>query len=263
MKSSLKTVLTLFLLGLLAAISGRPARGETTGAPTGEMVQFPAGVAGGKDTASGFIAVPGKTGRYPAVVVIHAWWGLNDWVKEQTDKLADQGFVVLAVDLYDGHAATDPSEARELRLGLKDEDAMRDTMAAFYYLATRKDVDRDHIGALGWDMGGGYALKLAVNQPHLAACVVNYGTLPTDPNDIQQILAPVLGNFGALDRGVLPSDVQYFEKALKNLNKRVDIKIYDDAGHGFANPANKDSYQPLDAADAWSRTIAFFNKTLK
>ena len=112
-------------------------------------------------------------------------------------------------------------------------------------------------------MGGGYALKLAMYQPHLAAVVVNYGTPPTDPTDLQQIVAPVLGNFGALDKGVLPADVQMFEKTMKNISRRVDIKIYDDAGHGFANPDDKQTYQPQDAADAWARSVAFLNKSLK
>lgn len=260
MKATLKIFTALTLLGLLIAVWGSVVHAGAANAPPGEMVQFSAG---GKDTASGFLVTPEKAGRHPAVVVIHAWWGLNDWVKEQTAKLAAQGFVALAVDLYGGHAATDSSEARNLRLGLKDDAAIRDTLGAYYYLASRNDVDRDRIGAVGWDMGGGYALKLAMYQPHLAACVVNYGALPTDPNDIQQILAPVLGNFGALDRGVLPADVNYFEKAMKNLNRRVDIKVYDDAGHGFANPENNESYRPDAAADAWSRTIAFLNQTLK
>jgi carboxymethylenebutenolidase len=112
-------------------------------------------------------------------------------------------------------------------------------------------------------MGAGYAVRLAISRPRLGACVVNYGTLPTDPNDIQQILAPVLGNFGALDRGVQPSDVTSFEKTMKNLSRRVDIKIYDGARHGFQNPDNKDTYQPEAAADAWARSVAFLNKTLK
>lgn len=246
----------LFFLAVLTTCSSSRADTSKTG-----MVQFPAGT--GSDMVSGFVAEPNTAVRHPAVVVIHTWWGLDDWIKEQTQKLADQGFVALAVDLYDGHVATDPSTAQELRAALKDGVAIRDLMAAFAYLYTRKDVDRDHIGAIGWDMGGGYALKLAMYQPHLAACVVNYGTLPTDPNDIQQIIAPVLGNFGGRDKGVLPADVQSFEKTMKNISRRVDIKIYDDAGHGFANPSNKNTYQPEAAADAWVRSVAFLNKTLK
>ena len=170
------------------------------------------------------------------MIVIHAWWGLNDWVKDQAQKLGEAGFVALAVDLYGGHVATDSSSALDLRMALKDDVALRDMQAAFDYLMTRNDVDRDHIGVIGWDMGGAYALKLAMTQPRLGACVVNYGALPTDPNDIQLIFAPVLGNFAALDRGVLPTDVQSFEKTMKNLSRRVDIKIYDGAKHGFENP---------------------------
>jgi carboxymethylenebutenolidase len=254
MKFSLDSVLAVCLLAFAAATSVLGAD-----APKAEPVQFPAG----KDTVGGLLTEPAGAGRHPAVIVIHAWWGLNDWVKEQAQKLAEQGFVTLAVDLYGGHVATDSSGALDLRMGLKDEVAIRDVQAAFDYLLTRNDVDRDHIGAMGWDMGAAYALKLAISQPRLAACVVNYGALPTDPNDIQVIFAPVLGNFGALDRGVLPSDVQSFEKTMKNLSRRVDIKIYDDAKHGFENPADKDNYQPEAAEDAWARSIAFLKKNLK
>lgn len=248
------------VLGIFLFVAAVTAFGAET--PKTGMVQFPASTTG-TEMVSGFVAEPTTSARHPAVIVIHTWFGLNDWIKEQTEKLAEQGFVALAVDLYDGHVATDPSSARELKAGLKEGIAVRDLMAAYAYLYTRKDIDRDHIGAIGWDMGGAYALKLAMYQPHLAACVVNYGTLPTDPTDIQQIVAPVQGNFGALDKGVLPSDVDLFEKTMKNISRRVDIKIYDGAGHGFANPDDKQTYQPEAAADAWSRSVAFLNKSLK
>lgn len=223
-----------------------------------ETVTFPSG----KETVSGFLATPEKPGRYPGVIVIHEWWGLNDWVKEQAKKIADQGYVALAVDLYRGKTATDPNEAHELMRGLPQDRAVSDMQAAFAYLGTRKDVS-DRIGSVGWCMGGGYSLQLAIHQPHLAACVVNYGALPTDPNDIQQIIAPVLGNFGAEDRGITPADVHAFEKSLKTLGRRVDLKIYDGAGHAFENPNNQTGYRPEAAADAWARTITFLNKTLK
>jgi carboxymethylenebutenolidase len=236
--------------------------GAAAEAPKTSTVQFPASQTG-TETVSGFVAEPTTNVRHPAVIVVHTWFGLDDWIKERTEKLAEQGFVALAVDLYDGHVATDPSNALELRMGLKDDIALRDLMAAYAYLYGRKDVDRDHIGAIGWDMGGGYALRLAMYQPHLAACVVNYGTLPTDPTDIQQITAPVLGNFGTLDKGVLPTDVQMFEKTMKNMSRRVDIKMYDGAGHGFANPDNKQTYQPDAATDSWTRSVTFLQKSLK
>lgn len=257
MKFNLNKLFAYMAAGLLGLLLAMPA--TAADALKMEPVQFPAG----KDTVAALLTLPPGAGRHSAVIVIHPWWGLNDWIKDQSQKLAAQGFVALSVDLYAGRVAKDASEALDLRMGLKDDLAIREVQAAFDYLMARNDVDHDHIGVIGWDMGGAYALKLAMLQPRLGACVVNYGALPTDPNDIQVIFAPVLGNFAGLDRGVLPSDVQSFEKTMKNLSRRVDIKIYDDARHGFENPADQDNYQPDAATDAWARSIAFLKKYLK
>jgi carboxymethylenebutenolidase len=254
MKNTVRAAAAIAVLGLLAAIV--TVRAD---APKTETVQFP----NGTGTVSGFLAVPDKPGRYPALVVIHEWWGLTDWVKEQTQKLAEQGYIALAVDLYRGQVTADPEVAHELMRGLPQDRAVSDLKAAFAYLATRKDVDRDHIGSIGWCMGGGFSLQLAIHEPRLAACVVNYGALPTDPNDIQQIGAPILGSFGADDRGITPADVQAFEKTMRGMNRRIDVKIYDGAGHGFENSTNTAGYRPEAAADAWARTIAFLNKAMR
>jgi carboxymethylenebutenolidase len=254
MRHTFRVALAIAALSLLAAMV--TVRAD---APRTETVQFPSGT----ETVSGFLAMPEKPGRYPALVVVHEWWGLTDWVKEQAQKLADQGYIALAVDLYKGQVTTDPEVAHELMRGLPQDRAVSDLKAGFAYLATRKDVDRDHIGSIGWCMGGGYALQLAIHEPHLAACVVNYGALPTDPNDIQQIFAPVLGSFGANDRGITPTDVQGFEKTMRGMNRRIDVKIYDGAGHGFENSTNTAGYRPDAAADAWARTLAFLGKTMK
>ena len=248
-----KIFLPMVALGLLAF--GLALR---AGAPKTETVSYKSG----DETVSAYLALPDGAGKHPAIIVIHEWWGLNDWVKEQTEKLAEQGYVALAVDLYRGKAATDPSEAHELMRGLPQDRAIRDMQAAYAYLATRKDVKSDKIGSIGWCMGGGLSLQLAIHQPRLAACVVNYGSLPTDPNDIQQIMAPVLGNFGADDKGITPADVNAFDKTMKGMNHRIDVKIYPGAGHAFENPNNTNGYRPEAAADAWKRTIAFLQKAL-
>jgi carboxymethylenebutenolidase len=253
MNRSVKLISALAAFGLIAAALA--VRAQT---PKTQTVQFPSG----KETVGGFLAVPDKPGTYPGIIVIHEWWGLNDWVKEQTEKLAAQGYVALAVDLYRGKVATDPSEAHELMRGLPQDRGIRDMQAAYDYLAARKDVKPGRIGSIGWCMGGGLALQFAIHQPRLAACVVNYGSLPTDPNDIQQILAPVLGNFGADDKGITPADVQAFEKTMRGLNRRIDVKIYPGAGHAFENPNNTSGYRPEAAADAWKRTLAFLHNAL-
>ncbi len=124
-------------------------------------------------------------------------------------------------------------------------------------------MNKNKIGSIGWCMGGGLSLQLAVHEPKLADCVVNYGAMPTDAGDIQKIKAPVLGNFGAEDQGIPPSAVEKFEKAMQAANKPIDVKIYEGAGHAFENPNNKLGYRPEAAEDAWSRTLNFLNKTLK
>lgn len=253
MNRSLKLLLALVTAGIISA-----ALAVRADAPKTQTVEFPSG----KETITGFLALPDKPGQHPALVVIQEWWGLNDWVKEQTEKLAALGYVALAVDLYRGKTAADAAEAHELMRGLPQDRAIRDMLAAYTYLGTRKDVKPDKIGSIGWCMGGGLSLQLAIHEPHLAACVVNYGSLPTDPNDIQQIAAPVLGNFGADDRGITPADVEAFEKTMKSMNRFIDVKIYPGAGHAFENPNNTNGYRPEAAADAWARTIAFLHKTL-
>jgi len=228
-------------------------------APKTETVQFKSG----DQTIGGFLAAPDTAGPHPAIVVIHEWWGLNDWVKEQAEKLAGQGYVALAVDLYRGKTATDPGEAHELMRGLPQDRAIKDLKAAFDYLQTRPDVRKDHIAAIGWCMGGGLAVQFAVHEPLLRACVVNYGALPTDPGDLQNIGAPILGNFGADDKGITPADVKAFEQSMSKLHKFVNLKIYDNAGHGFENPNNTAAYKPEAAADAWNRTIFFLKTAVK
>ena len=217
----------------------------------------------GSDSVNGYLALPSGAGKHPAIIVIHEWWGLNDWVKKQTEKYAGQGYVALAVDLYRGQSAKTPDEAHILMRGLPDDRGLRDLEAAFVYLTSRSDVDANKIGSIGWCMGGGWSIKLAENQPRLAAFVVNYGSLPTDPEIIRQIKAPMLGNFGADDKGIPPASVQAFESAMKSDGKSPDIKIYQGAGHAFQNPDNKDGYRPEATADANQRIDDFFAKALK
>lgn len=246
------------ILACLLALGAALCAGRTQAQKT-ETVQFP----NGKGMASGFVATPEKDGRYPAVLVVQEWWGVTDWLKDQTKKLAAEGFVAMAVDFYDGKVTTDPTEAQQLFYSMTQDQAVAELQSAFAYLQTRKDVDRDRIAVMGWGLGGGYALQFAIHQPRLAACVVNYGVLPTDPNDTLLIYAAVLGNFGGNDGGVSPADAQAFEKTMTSQGKRVDFKIYDGVGHGFASPDSGASYNAAAAADAWSRSIKFLNKILR
>ena len=236
---------------LLLAVSAFGADGRTVSYKSGD------------ETVQGLLYTPAGAGPFPALVVIHEWWGLNDWAKEQASKLADEGYVALAVDLYRGKVASSPDVAHELSRGLPEDRAKRDVHAAVEFLKSQPNVKKGRIGSIGWCMGGGYSLDVALQEPDLAAAVINYGHLATDADALKKINASILGTFGAQDRGIPPEDVRKFEQALKQLGKKVDIKIYDDAGHAFENPNNTDGYRAADAADAWKRTVAFLDATLK
>ena len=217
----------------------------------------------GDETVNGMLYEPGGNGPFPAVVVIHEWWGLNDWVKEQAQKLSQHGYVTLAVDLYRGKVAATPDEAHELMRGVPQDRAIRDLLAAANYLRSLKNVKPDKVGSIGWCMGGGYSLDLAVNDPRLAAAVINYGHLATEPETLKKINAPIFGLFGGQDKGIPVDSVQAFAAALKKLGKKVDVTVYPEAGHAFQNPNNKAGYRADDALDAAKRTVNFLNSTLK
>lgn len=217
----------------------------------------------GDETVKGMLYTPVGRGPFPAIVVIHEWWGLNDWVKEQASKLAAQGYAALAIDLYRGQVADTSDMAHELSRGVPQDRALRDLHAAVEFLQSQPNVKKNRIASIGWCWGGEYALDVALQEPTLAATVINYGSLVTDPASIQKIHAAILGNFGGKDKGITPEDVGKFEAALKQAGKRADIKIYPNAGHAFENPNSKNGYRAADAADAWQRTVKFLNDTLK
>ena len=242
---------TVLLLTLLLS--------ATTFAASGKTVSYKSG----DETVHGVLFTPKGKGPFPALVVIHEWWGLVPWVKEQAAKLSDQGYVTLAVDLYRGKATDSPEVAHELMRGLPEDRANRDLLAAVQYLKSLKNVNPAKMGSIGWCMGGGYSLDLAIADPTLAADVINYGHLATDPARLQQIHAPLLGLFGAQDKGIPPADVHKFEQDLQQMGKKIDVTIYPDAGHAFQNPDNKAGYRPADTADAWNRTLEFLAATLK
>lgn len=222
-------------------------------------VSFPSG----NETVHGFLYSPSAPGRYPAIVVIHEWWGLTPWVKQQAEELSEQGYVTLAVDLYRGKIADNPEVAHELMRGLPQDRGVRDLISAANYLKTLKDVNPDRIGAAGWCMGGTFAAQFAVADPSLRAVAINYGALPTDPASLKRIHAAILGNFGALDSGITPQDVHDFAESMKAMGKPVDVKEYPDAGHAFENPDNKQGYRPADSKDAHERMREFFHRRLQ
>jgi carboxymethylenebutenolidase len=247
-KRAIGIVAVLFIAATCSAASPAP-----------KTISYPSGT----EKVTAYLALPEGVGKKPAIVVIQEWWGLNDFIRGKADEFARKGYVALAVDLYRGKVATDSDTAHQLMRGLPEERAMRDLKAAFDYLRSRDDVDATRIGSVGWCMGGGYALALALVEPKLAGSVIYYGRLVTDATKINGLLVPLLGNFGGQDKGIPRVSVQDFEKNAKAAGKSVDFKIYPDAGHGFASSKDPAVFRAADAQDADARTDAFFEKTLK
>ena len=247
----MKTFLLSMILSLAFSLSAFAVDGK------------PVSYKSGDETVNGILYTPAGKGTFPALIVIHEWWGLNDWVKQQAEKLAGQGYVALAVDLYRGRVADNPDLAHELMRGLPEDRATRDLRAAYDFLASQPNVKNNRIGSIGWCMGGGYSLDTALAEPQLAATVINYGHLATESSELKKINAPILGLFGGLDRGITPDDVKKFQQSMEKLGKKIEVIIYPAAGHAFENPNNKQGYRAEDAADAWQRTIDFLASTLK
>jgi len=235
-----------------------PAAKDAAAPHAGQMVEF----ASGSEKATGYLALPSGTGSHPAIIVIQEWWGLNDMVKAKADSFAKQGYVALAPDLYRGKVSTDPDMAHQLMRGLPEDRAVRDMKGAVAYLRGRPEVGSRRMAAVGWCMGGGYSLALALAEPKLSGAVLYYGRLVTDDAAIQSLQVPLLGNFGGQDQGIPSDTVKEFERKAKAAGKSVDFKIYPDAGHGFASQPGGQAYRADDAKDADERTDAFFKRVL-
>jgi carboxymethylenebutenolidase len=251
MGSRSRSFVVLILLAMTALL---PATSPAGGKFHSSSVSY----VSGKDTVSAYLVVPEGKGPFPAVMVIHEWWGLNPWVKEGAEKLAMEGYVALAIDLYRGKVAESADDAHQLMRGVPEDRAARDLKAAFEYLKTRKDVIPAKIGSLGWCMGGGYSLEAAVILPGLSACVICYGRLVTDSSAIAGLNASVLGIFGGTDKGIPSESALEFESTAKGMKKNVSVTVYPEAGHAFMNPNNAGGYREADALDAWARILAFF-----
>jgi carboxymethylenebutenolidase len=221
----------------------------------------------GDEEIKGFLAEPEGKGPYPAIVVIQEWWGLTDWIRDNAKRLALQGYVTLAPDLYRGKVADNPAGARELLQGMPRDRALRDLKAAVDTLAARDNVNKTRLGSIGWCMGGGYSLQLALKDERIKACAMCYGAVVTDADMLKPLNASVLGIFGEEDKGIPPAAVEKFEVALKNAGKKIEAIKEFKAGHGFMRPDNPGGRNPVyreaEAKQAWDDVEKFFAKTLQ
>ncbi len=216
----------------------------------------------GQDTVSAYMAIPEATGKHPALIVIHEWWGLTDWIKQDARNFARKGYLALAIDLYRGKLASDPSQAYRLMVSVPRERAVTDLESAFEYLRTMKNVDASRIGVIGWCMGGSYSFIAATHLPGLAACVIDYGNVDTTTAGVASIHCPVLCNFAGLDNTYTPAMGKTFAGAMRASGKRIEFYEYPDVNHAFMNPNNTSGYSEIESRVAWRRIYTFLHKYL-
>jgi carboxymethylenebutenolidase len=224
---------------------------------------------GAERELKGVLFRPEGAGPFAAVVEIHGINGISDWDYQVARKLTAAGYVTLAVDMF-GRTPRDYGDGLRLRDRIRPT-LQEDLLAASNYLRAVKDVAPDRVGALGWCMGGGYALLLAVADPRLAASVIYYGPVTPPPGprpeELTRIHAPIIGFFGQEDTSIAINSVKMFANNVRAAGKQFDLHVYPDAGHGFAEqlpmPATHGEHHATDAAaDAWVKTLAFLQKHL-
>jgi carboxymethylenebutenolidase len=219
------------------------------------------------DNTTGYLVYPELSNNtqqqqllLPAVIMIHEWLGLNEHIKNQADILAKEGYVVLAVDLYRGEVATEPSRAMELASSVRNNpaSAIENLQSAVNYVKSLEMVNGSRIASLGWCFGGDWSLQLALNSTEnpLAATVIYYGRPVTDTTSISRIDWPILGIFGDQDQAISVESVKQFASALNASDITNEIYLYEGVGHAFANPSGG-NYAPKETADAWQKTLAF------
>lgn len=245
------------IIPMLLVGSALGALGAET-APKTETVTYRSGT----DTVSAFLAEPVGSGPFPGILVIHEWWGLDDWVKDQARRLAGRGYAALAIDLYRGKVASKPEAAHELMRGVPNDRAATDLTAALAFLKSRKEIAQARFGVIGWCMGGGYAMDTALNHPEFGPTAICYGRVTTSAEDAKKFTGPILGIFGADDEGLPQATLRTFEKNLKAAGKSIDLQIYTGAGHAFMN-VNNPGYRAAQTTDAWKRIDALFDANLK
>lgn len=198
----------------------------------------------------------------PGVILIHERWGLDDGTRALADRLAAQGYVVLAIDLFGGNVATTNEESRKLILPVVENQSIADENIRQAYDFLLNTAQAPRIGAIGWSFGGNWALNTAMLFPDdLDAAVIYYGQLTSNEERLGPVNVPILGIFGENDRGVTPEKVGEFEQALQRLRKTYQIRIYPGVGHAFADPSGV-NYDEAVAEQAWTEVLAFLGQHL-
>ena len=216
---------------------------------------------------AGYLARPVKTGKYPAIIVVHENAGLSDHIRDIARRLAKEGYAALAPDFLSRQGGTMKVNPKggglsNIRETTPWQNVAEDAEAGFAYLNALPDVRADKHGLLGFCWGGEVTFASATRLNSLDAAVVFYGRSPSPLDSVKNIRAPLMAHYGEKDPGV-NKGIDESAAAMKKYNKVYDYKIYSGAQHAFNNDANADRYHAQAAKEAWGRTLDFLKKHLQ
>ena len=213
-------------------------------------------------TAPGYLAVP-ESGSGPGVVVLQEWWGVEPHIRDVCDRLAREGFLALAPDLYRGETTDQPDEAQQKMMALSMDQAEKDMRGAVDYLAEHEGFEGEGVGAVGFCLGGGLAVWAASVNPKVKAVSTFYYVMPHGKPDFSKVEAPVIGHFGTNDDFVAVDDAKALEQELRDAGVDAKFEFYEDAGHAFFNDTDRlGTYHEGHAKSAWEKTVGFFRQHL-
>jgi carboxymethylenebutenolidase len=208
----------------------------------------------------GYLARPAGHQPLPAVIVVQEWWGLDEHIKDVTRRLALEGYVALAPDLYHGEVAAEPDEARKLVMELDIAVAVDEIRVAMDYVLGRSDALGTKVGVVGFCMGGRLALKTCVADKRVGAAVAFYGR-PLDASSAAIAQAPILGVYAGEDHGIPVADARAMHAALTAAGIDNALHVYDGVDHAFFNDTRA-AYDAEAAKDAWARLLDFLGARL-
>ncbi|MEP1124983.1 MAG: dienelactone hydrolase family protein [Ilumatobacter sp.] len=228
----------------------------------GQMIEF----AAGDIDARGYLATP-ESGSGPGVIVVQEWWGLDSGIKGMADRLADNGFVALAPDLYHGELAehTEMDKAGELMNSMPPERAAADMSGAVDALLARSETTGDGVGVVGFCMGGMLTFLLAATRPDAVKAAVPFYGYPSgdDGPDVSKIEARIQGHFAETDDFFGPEGVRELEQKLQDMGKQVTLTVHQGTGHAFMSPHDAlDTYDEQLAETIWPQFTGFLHEIL-
>lgn len=214
----------------------------------------------------GIMFWPQVSEKFPAVILLHEWWGLNEQIKDTARRLACEGYAVLLPNLYGrlGGMVTASAElAKTLMERLSEKDVVKDINSCCEFLNTRDLVKRNEHAVVGFGMGGSLAIQFACHRRRLGAAVSFYGRVPAPADALRDLHCPLLYHQAGADELVPPEDVERLRDAAQEYGKRIEIRTYEGVRHAFANDARKESHDPEAARKAWTATAEFLAACLK